>query len=134
MDNIDTTPFETPRSTRGFILNLVFGRHRPETPIRRGIITGMARTAHRNSEPQIPAAIIARVARGERVVVRRGRSAVAIVISPAELKMLEADAGIGSVRPTKTEIASIREARREIHEKGTIPWERVKRPIGTKSS
>jgi hypothetical protein len=94
----------------------------------------MARTAHRTAEPSIPAAIIARVARGERVVVRRGRSAVAVVISPAQLKALEADARLRSVRPTKAEIAAIREARRDIREKGTIPWERVKATSRTASS
>lgn len=94
----------------------------------------MARAAHQSAEPPISAAVLARVARGERVVVTRGRKAVAVVISPAELKSLDADAALPSARPTKAEVAAIREARREIREKGTIPWERVKRRLDTASS
>ena len=94
----------------------------------------MARSTLRLSEPPIPSAVIARVARGERVVVRRGRKPVAIVISPEALKALEKDAGIRIVRPTRHEVNAIRAARREIKEKGTVSWERVKRELGIASN
>ena len=94
----------------------------------------MARIAPQPAEPPVSAAVLARVARGERVVVTRGRKAVAVVISPAELKSLDADAALPTAHPTKAEIAAIRKARREIRERGTIPWERVRRRLDTASS
>ena len=58
---------------------------------------------------QVPDDVLERVARGERVLVRRGRKAVAAIVSLADLKAIE----IRTVRPTKAEVEAIRAARRE---------------------
>ena len=44
---------------------------------------------------------------GERVLVRRGRKAIAAIVSLADLKAIE----IRTVRPTKAEVEAIRRAR-----------------------
>jgi antitoxin (DNA-binding transcriptional repressor) of toxin-antitoxin stability system len=104
----------------------------------------MARTA--SQTPDIPPALLARVARGERVIVRKGRKAVAALVSPADaraLRQLESRTqgaktiqrrkpgqGIRSVRPTRSEVEAIREARREMQEKDTVPAERLFQELG----
>jgi antitoxin (DNA-binding transcriptional repressor) of toxin-antitoxin stability system len=104
----------------------------------------MARTA--SQTPDIPPALLARVARGERVIVRKGRKAVAALVSLADaraLRQLESRTEgskaarrlkpgqrIRSVHPTRSEVEAIREARREMQEKNTVPAERLFRELG----
>ena len=79
----------------------------------------MARTA--SQTPDIPPALLARVAREERVIVRKGRKAV---------QRRKPGQGIRSARPTRSEVEAIREARREMQEKNTVPAERLFRELG----
>jgi len=54
--------------------------------------------------------ILSRVAKGERVILRSGRKAVAALVSLKDLKTLEMRR-IRSVRPTPAEVAEVRKAR-----------------------
>ncbi len=56
---------------------------------------------------QVPDDVLERVARGERVLVRKGRKAVAAIVSLADPKAIE----IRTVPPTKAEVEAIRKAR-----------------------
>jgi len=104
----------------------------------------MARTA--SQTPDIPPALLARVARGERVIVRKGRKAVAALVSLADARVLgqlesrtrgakavqrpKPGQRIRSVRPTRSEVTAIREARRGMQEGDTVPAERLFRELG----
>ncbi|MEO8585544.1 MAG: hypothetical protein ABI584_05245 [Acidobacteriota bacterium] len=59
-----------------------------------------------------PGAILSRVAKGERVVLRSGRKAVAAIVPLKDLKVLEARP-TRSVKPTPSETAEVRKARAE---------------------
>jgi antitoxin (DNA-binding transcriptional repressor) of toxin-antitoxin stability system len=104
----------------------------------------MARSA--SQTPEIPPALLARVARGERVIVRKGRKAVAALVSVADaraLRQLESRTEspkaarrlkpgerIRSVRPTRSEVEAICAARREMQERDTVPAERLFQELG----
>jgi antitoxin (DNA-binding transcriptional repressor) of toxin-antitoxin stability system len=64
-----------------------------------------------------------RVRQGERVVLRRGRKAVAAVVPMQDLRRLQKLEDEEDLRDVR---AALKEARR----KGTIPWERVKAELG----
>ena len=64
-----------------------------------------------------------RVLQGERVVLRRGRKAVAAVVPIADLKRLQK-------LEHDEDLRDVLEALREAKEKGTIPWEKVKAELG----
>ena len=72
----------------------------------------------------LSADVLERVARGERVVVRKGRKVVAAIVTPADLKAL----AVRTVRPTKAETEAIRKARAEGG--APVPWETVRRRAG----
>jgi len=54
--------------------------------------------------------ILSRVAKGERVIVRSGRKAVAALVPIGDLRILE-PRRMKSVRPTPAEVAEVRKAR-----------------------
>ena len=54
--------------------------------------------------------ILSRVAKGERIVLRSGRKAVAAIVPIEDLKMLETRR-MRSVNPTPAEVAEVRKAR-----------------------
>lgn len=64
-----------------------------------------------------------RVRQGERVVLRRGRKAVAAVVPIEDLKRLQRLEDEEDLRDAR---AALREAKRT----GTIPWEKVKAELG----
>jgi prevent-host-death family protein len=64
-----------------------------------------------------------RVRRGERVVLRRGRKAVAAVVPIEDLKRLQK-------LEDEEDLQDVRAALKEASRKGTIPWEKVKSELG----
>jgi len=68
---------------------------------------------------------ISRVKGGKRVVLREGGKAIAAVVPIADLQRLQK-------LEDDEDLRDIRAARREIKQKGTIPWEKVKAELGLK--
>ena len=68
---------------------------------------------------------LVRVSRGERVVLRQGKKAVAAVVSLDDLKRLQQ-------LEDQEDIRDARAALKEVRKKGTIPWEKVKAELGLK--
>ena len=64
-----------------------------------------------------------RVRQGERVVLRRGRKAVAAVVPIEDLKRLQK-------LEDEEDLRDVRAALKEAKRKGTIPWEKVKAELG----
>ena len=54
--------------------------------------------------------ILSRVAKGERMILRSGRKAVAAIVPIEDLKVLETRK-VRSIRPTPAEVAEVRKAR-----------------------
>ena len=82
----------------------------------------MSRAATKKSGKRLDGTL-ERVRQGERVVLRRGRKAVAAVVSMEDLKRLQK-------LEDEEDLRDVRAALKEAKRKGTIPWEKVKAELG----
>ena len=83
----------------------------------------MRRAAARKPTSPVSESAVDRARHGERVVLRKGRRAVAAVVPIADLRRLQK-------LEDEEDLRDVRAARAEMKRKGTIPWERVKTELG----
>ncbi len=85
----------------------------------------VSRAAARKPPASVSESALDRARRGERVVLRQGKKAVAAVVPIADLRRLQR-------LENEEDLRDIRAARIEMRRKGTIPWEKVKAEVGLK--
>lgn len=85
----------------------------------------MSRAAASRPPASVSESALDRARRGERVVLRKGKKAVAAVVPIADLRRLQK-------LEEEEDLKDIRAARVEMKRKGTIPWEKVKAELGLK--
>jgi antitoxin (DNA-binding transcriptional repressor) of toxin-antitoxin stability system len=85
----------------------------------------MNRAAAPKARSSVSESALDRASRGERVVLRKGKRAVAAIVPIADLRRLQE-------LEDEEDRRDIRAARMEMKRKGTIPWEKVKAELGLK--
>jgi len=85
----------------------------------------MSRAAARKPPASVSESALDRARRGERVVLRQGKKAVAAVVPIADLRRLQK-------LEDEQDLRDIRSARVEMKRKGTVPWETVKADLRLK--